>query len=212
MSIPATRRSRVYMDRYEVVARLNKEGVVRDWLEDAARQGDLQRKLTSPLELPGAPAYKAVSRGLEVLRTRALDADWHPHDYLGIPVTFNPTRTTAIAVTEGDEYTGLLGDRDPMTRALKGPNTRRATERNEGRLFDDAPVSFWYLLTYSDDGGLRAELSSPALEQDGRVRGWDERILLGTIKPIDGLDVMPRPAAPVAPATAPDVQVRRRTA
>jgi hypothetical protein len=198
----------VYLDDYEIDARLHDLGVQRQWLVEAARQGDFQRRSTSPLEFPGAPAYKAASKGLEVLRRQSIEASgWHPIFYLGIPVTFNNPRTVAIAVTEGDENTGILTEDDPATKALKGPNTSRALDTN--RLFDDAPVSFWYLLTFSDAEGLRAELSSPVLDEGGCVHGWDERVLLGQVDPGDGSTGR---AVRPEPIPAPDIQPRRKSA
>ena len=201
--------SRVYIDPYEVDARLAELAVQRTWLEEAALQGELQRRLTSPLEFDGAPAYKAASMGLRVIRELSIGAGWHPERYMSIPVAFNNDETVAISVTEGDEYVGVLGERDPSTKAIKGPNTAKVVDDN--RLFEFPPVSFWYFLTYSDERQtLRAELSSPAIEEGGRVSQWLERILLGSITgtavaaPLT--DTMP-PAAP-----APEVVVRRRSA
>jgi hypothetical protein len=205
-SNPSLPRPRLYIDAYDVDARLARDGIERGWLVDAAQRGDLERKRTSHLELPGAPAYKAASKGLEVLRMASLDSGWHPELHLGIPVTISGDRRTAITVTEGDENTGHLTDDDPVTKAYKGVNTARAADDN--RLFEDPPVAFFYLLTYSLGGILRAELSSPRITEGGHVSAWLERILLGDIGPGDD----PRVAAkPTAPVVAPPIAVMRKT-
>lgn len=202
-------RSRAYSDSYEVDARLASLGVKREWLEEATWQGQIERRFTSHLEFPGAPAYKAASKGLEVLRERSTkEAGWHPDSYLGIPVSFNGEGTVAVAVTEGDEFTGILGEKDPSTKAIKGPNTRKAVDEN--RLFQDPPVSFWYLLTFSDGERLWAELSCPAIEEGGRVTKWEERILLGEIKRQAGTTSLPESMPPAS--DAPEITVRRRPA
>lgn len=179
-------RSRIYIDTYEVDARLKQlGGITREPLLEAALHGDLIRRSTSALEFPGAPAYKAASSGLSALRSQmATLFNWHHDSYLGIPVTYNRDETVAIAVTEGDDNVGRFTEVDPKTKALKGPNTTKAVDAN--RLFDDPPVSFWYLLTFSDDEGLYVELSSPAFSESGQVSGWHERLLLGEIRETGG--------------------------
>jgi hypothetical protein len=200
-------KSRPIINWYDVEAAVDQLELRRTWLEEAVRQAELTRRFTGPLEFPGAPAYKAASRGLEVLREITVqEASWHPGNFLGIPVTFNNAETIAITVTEGDELTGLVGDEDPKTRALKGPNTARASDSN--RLFEDPPVSFWYLLIYSGEE-LRAELSCPTVEEDGVVRGWGDRIILGDVEPpAERRRVKDAPP----PNDAPEVIVRRKTA
>jgi len=111
---------------------------------------------------------------------------------LGIPVAFNPERTIAVSVTEGDEYTGIFGDKDPKTKALKRNNTAKAIEKNA--MFDDWPVKiFGTCLTYSNQDVVWAELSIPRVQLDGSVTGWEERILLGSI---DGDTGSPREVTP----------------
>ena len=192
-------RSRVYIDDYEVDLRLSQLGLTRLPLILAVRRGDIARRNTGRLELPSAPGFNAVSKGVEALREETISLLWHPDRFLGIEVAMNNERTVAVTVTEGDVFCGTMGDRDPRTKALKGPNTSRAVEDN--RLFDDPEVTLWLLLTLSTDEGLFAELSRPFEERDGVVYGWNERILLGDVSEGGALAEINR-----SPQTAPSEQ------
>lgn len=180
---PSPSPARVIEGAVDVDRRLDDLQIRRRWCVEAVLRGDFERQSTSTLEFDGAAAYKAASIGLAAFRSHAMDEGWFSTNYLGIQVAIRGDHGCAVAVTEGDHRTGIIGDHDPATKALKGPNTRRATD---SMLFDaDDAVDLYYLLTYSLGGVLRAELASPRPGSDGRVTGWFERILLGDI-PVDG--------------------------
>ncbi len=171
---------RVFIDAYDVDARLLRlGGLTRIPLIEAVLRGDNARRNTGRLELPSSPAFNAVSKGVEALREETIPLGWHPYRYLNIEVAMSNDESIAITVTEGDEFTGVFAERDPRTVALKGTNTTKAI--NDNRLFDDPPVTLWYLLAHSSEEGLFAELSSPAADTDGTIYGWQERILLGNV-------------------------------
>ena len=214
---PNQSRPRVYEEPYEVDARLRSLGVARAWIIDATRQGDLQRKLASPNDFDGCGAYNAASRGLRALCEIGSGNGWHRGEHLTIPVVFNRDENVAIAVTGGDRYTGIVDeDRDPTTKALKGPATERAARRNTKlpfglALYDEGQpigVAFWYMLTYSG-AELRVELSTPRVtDSQGHVVGWTERIIVGHVD--DGGDYSAA-RAPVGGPPEIDIAVRRKS-
>jgi hypothetical protein len=205
--------AKVVVDPYEVDARLHQLGVSRGPLIEAALQGDLHRRLNdTPDDFSATPGFSGWSRTLRVVRAelRKVHA-WHNGDFLQIPVTFNETETMAVAVSTGNERTGLPGD-DPSTNA-KGPRTAEAVESAQGGLdFDDEEigVDFWYLVTHATaDGEVRAELSNPRItDEHYQILGWHERILLGRIDPDGNWQAVP---APVAPSDI-TIDVSRKTA
>ena len=203
-------RSRVYIDSYEVDARLKRlSGLTRVPLVEAVLRGDNARRNTGPLELPSSPSFNAVSKGVEALREETIALGWHPSRFLNIEVAMNNDETIAITVTEGDEFTGVRAERDPHTVALKGPNTTKAADDN--RLFEEPPVSLWYLLTRSVEEGLFAELSSPSAGNDGVIIGWNERILLGNVSAPSGVGLAV-PSQRISPSEQAIVNVVRRQA
>jgi hypothetical protein len=178
-------RSRLYVDPYEVEVQLRQlDGLTSILLKEAVRVGDQTRRNIGPHEIAGSPAYNAVSKTLEFLRIELIPFGWHDGLHFQIPVAFNNDHSIAVTVTEGDENTGIITNKDPRTVAPKGLNTSRAID--ESRLFQDAPVAIWYLLAQSTEEGLYAELSSPLVHENGAIIRWDERIILGRIDGPDG--------------------------
>lgn len=213
-SEPANRRSRVYTELQDIVERLGRIGVDVNHVLEAARRGHLDRLLATDLDFPGRGEYDAASTGLRTL-AEISNGTWVRDSFLGIPVVVNGIGTVAIAVTAGDQFTGVNGDRDPRTRSLKGPATVQATTSprlplGESDYEDEIGVEFWYLLTTASETGLRIELSMPDITAaDDYVRSWRERIVIGDVNLGGGADRR-RPAIPIPPAPA--VPVSRKTA
>lgn len=206
---PAT----VVVEPYEVELRLTQLGVSRGPLVEAVLQGDLQRRLNnSPDDFSATPGYTGWARALRVVRTELrLKHAWHTGSFLQIPATFNEDETKAIAVSSGDERTGLVGP-DPTTNA-KGPQTAAAvTQSTQGELdFDEQGVELWYLLTQvTEDDAVMAELSRPSFmdKRNNSISSWHERIILGRIDP-EGAKIGDQP--PVA-STDISIDVPRKTA
>lgn len=203
--------TRIHIEPYEVDLRLDQLGVSRAPFVEAARQGDLQRRLATEDDFYATAGYTGWARSLRVLRqeTRALH-QWHKGDFLRIPVTYNTDETIAVAVSMGDECTGLPGE-DPTTNA-KGPSTVIAVEEaSQGALnfdADETGVDLWYLLTFATpDDELRAELSRPRFtDEQFKISGWHERILFGRLDP----DQDARIKHPIA--SDPTITVRRKSA
>jgi hypothetical protein len=178
--------ARLIFEPYEVDLRLHQLGVTRTPLEEAVRQGSLQRRLCTADDFYGAPGYLAWARALRVTRQELRKQHgWHKGDFLRIPVAYNEDESVAVAVSSGDDRVGLPGD-DPSTKE-KGPSTVAAVgESSQPELqfaSDEIGVDLWYLLTYeSNEGELRAELSSPRFtDEEDKISGWYERVIFGRI-------------------------------
>ncbi len=158
------------------------------------------------------------------LREYLLPAGWERSDENNYSLVINPTGTVAIAVATGDDATGRA-DVQPTTKSSKGPSTVEAVTSNQQQLdlvfppvAVPAPVRAvsadeqrmtWILLVHRGQGEVRCELSLPtSMGTDGRVDGWQERIILGAIptEP-DMLEITP-PSPPDQPDI--NVDVKRR--
>jgi hypothetical protein len=215
-------RAGIIFEADEVDARLSSLGLERQVCEDAVRQGELQRRLASPLDPPAAPGFSAWSRTVRALREALVPRGWDAEDN-GISTVVNPARTVAIAVATGDGSTGKPGP-PPRTKQPRGPATIAAVHRNQMSLFElfdpsaaESPISSrtpttWLLLCRSSPSGLMAEVSCPdAIGNDDRVVAWSERILLGAIERGTDLGRVDVPARP-QPHKPIDVTVSRRLA
>ncbi|MDP9383435.1 MAG: hypothetical protein M3Q29_25490 [Chloroflexota bacterium] len=203
---PAPSKARVYVDPYEVDVQLDRIGLPKTLLLQAAEDGHVDRVFASPLDFPGRGEYDAASRALRTICEEGgkVPASWHRDTYLGIPVATNLDETIAITVTSGDEFTGIDGESDPKTRSLKGPNTRTAATRQTLPLLHgldehDPAVTLWFMLTYVDVDCVRVEIATPSfVGRDGRVSGWLVRIVVGNVD-LDGIGQRMVPAAPTPP-------------
>jgi hypothetical protein len=181
--------SLLYLDDYDVDARLRKLGMSRPPLLEAVGQGELQRSLCTADDFGATPGYFAWAITLRTLRAELRQRhEFENGTFLGIPVSFNSAQTIAIATSSADARTGVMTKDDPVTRT-KGPATTQAVVENIPRQLpldlDEQGVELWYLLFHSsDEGGVYAELSKPAdLDGDNQIAEWYERILLGRIDP-----------------------------
>jgi hypothetical protein len=206
--------ARIVVERYEVDLRLSQLGVSRAPFVKAALEGDLQRRLCTSDDFYATAGYSGWARAFRVTRQECRELHhWHNGSFLRIPVTFNESDTIAIAVSPGDERTGLPGD-DPSTNA-KGPWTVAAVEEStaQGTLdldgSEEMGVDLWYLLTYSsEEDGVRIELSNPLLtDERQRISIWRERIIIGRTDP----DTNVQAAAPVVPSPI-TINVPRKSA
>ena len=154
---------------------------------------------------------------------------WGRDDAGLLSLAVSPDGKTAIAVATGDEATGDP-QRTPCTKSSKGPRTKDAIEVNvlQLHLFEQeeaiktdeqlklvlSRLTYWLLIRMDEESGtLRCELSTPIyVGLDGKIAGWDERIILGTVPFGDqptALKLDPREGLQSG-ATDVDVQVKRR--
>ena len=194
-----------YKKPVEVAERLQQLGLSEDILIHAVYAGLygwLNCTSNHPPSFPGINAWAEQTRDL---RESLLPKMWERLNDRNLPLTVNRSSNIAITPSSGDECTGLEGV-EPRTRNPKGVITRQKVKQNAEQLglFADMTESAeelveeskkwdtWLLLSYRDLTArvVRCELSRPiGIAIDGRVDGWHERIILGTI-PFDGDTVL----------------------
>lgn len=172
---------------------------------------------------PNAVGVVAWFKIVRALRDRLAPHKWTPNDANNYSTVVSPDETAAIAVAAGDWGTGRA-DAQVSTRTSKGPVTKKKADRNQLALFDpdtqhfasprpwrDVDVRTWLLLHYVDEEAeeIRVELSLPvSVDDDGRVTGWRERIILSPIAHL------PEPFSHVRPAELENdqtnIEIRRR--
>lgn len=170
------------------------------------------------------PGIAAWAETVCAIREVQIPRGWYRSDEGNLPFTVNSSGTIALTVATGDDATGRP-DEIPCTKSSKGPRTARAIEINQRQLtlFDDIRLRpqdldelnsgrmTWMLLIHRDvlRREIRCELSRPVnMNEDGRVDGWAERIILPSTPFGADTAEMPMPEVPQSPVI--DVQVTRR--
>ena len=208
----------VYEDPYSAEERLRSLGLRMEILIDVLRQGELQRRMASPLDPPCAPGFAGWSRKVRALREWLLP-EWHQSDRDNFSTVISPDGMVAVAIATGDDDTGDPSDEArPHTKYARGPATVRAVSRNEQlEMFPETipsdvlgeATATWFLLSQVEGDTIYAELSRPLqLGDDRRVGKWAERIIVGPIE-LDG-DAGSMALPPDEPIEAPDVTVERK--
>lgn len=215
---------KVYTDPIDTRSRLADLGLKEEHLLIAVRRGHGAR-LTCTINHPSqSPGFYAWSETVCAFREQVIPLNWEPSDEGNLPFTVNRDRSVAIAVATGNEDTGRP-DKEPCTKSSKGPRTKSAVADN-GRqmlLFGDVRLCpehlkkinermTWLLLIHCDMQlrEVRSELSRPiGMNEEGRVDGWNERIILGSFS-IDGdlVSVPPIDNVPQSPEIV--VEIKRR--
>jgi hypothetical protein len=146
------------------------------------------------------PGYYAYNGMLTSLSGQMCDSEeWEREDPLSMPLLINHGRKIAIAVSSGDQYTGLLIPRNkPRSKNPKGALTRELARLNQIANADEGffPVpeiplpkalaelekfTFWLTLVFFDRDRLeiRCEVSQPiSLNSQGQVNDYCLRIIL----------------------------------
>ncbi|MFZ2878704.1 MAG: hypothetical protein WA009_04125 [Phototrophicaceae bacterium] len=210
---------------YAVEDRLSQLGLNAERLGETVRRGYVAFISCTPNDPPLFPGFSAWAMMVRGLREYLLPEGWERSDENNYSLVINGTGTVAIAVATGDAATGLA-DEQPTTKSSKGPSTIEAVTSNQltldlifppvelpqpARPSDhDQQRTTWILLVHRSQGEVRCELSLPtSMGPDGRVDGWQERIILGAIPTDpDALEVAP-PTPPQQPDI--DVAVKRRS-
>lgn len=188
----------------EAEDRLAQLGVPRSALLVAVAAGEMARATCTendPLNFPGLIAWAKTTRAL---REEMSPLGWSAVNDRNLPIVLSPDGELAIFCSSGDDGVGV-GDTTPQTKNKKGMVTICAISRNCDQLSlpFDPPVavppgklperSTWVLLVHRNATELRAELSFPAaVDEAGRVVGWAERIILGSID-LGGADIVQSP-------------------
>lgn len=176
------------------------------------------------------PNHPAICRGISqwgevvaAIREQLLPREWARMDDDNYALTVNPTRTIAISVSTGDEFTGIA-DATPSTSSTKGPRTADAVIVNalQLNLFGNVPlkpeelkgsngVMTWILLFRRDVTAqeTRFELSRPVkMDSDGHVIVWAERIIFPAV-PFGTDGVLAPSDVPLSPDIVPEVKRKR---
>ncbi len=219
----------VLLKPHEVSNRLAELGLVESELLEAVRKGMAARFSCTPNHPPLAPGFYGWSETVRGLRDILMIQGWGRDDDGLLSLAVSPDGKIAIAVATGDEATGDP-QRIPCTKSSKGPRTKDAIEVNvlQLHLFEQeeaiktdeqlklvrSRLTYWLLIRMDEEAQtLRCELSTPIyLGPDGKIAGWDERIILGSIS--FGHEPNARKLdpgeGPQSGATDVDVQVKRR--
>ena len=197
-------------------ARLNVLGLDVQWLVDAVRVSELERRSCSVLEPSNCPGIKAWAAAFRTLAEQLIDRGWTKVETSGLPRIVNPKTAVAIAVLSGDDAVGRR-DRDPKSKSPRGEQSALLVRSNQRQLalFEERPfvpvpadeeqITWWLLIYSNEHGALRAELSLPVgLGDDDRFSTWKERILFD----IPEVDQLPRSFEDHEPPLEIEVSVR----
>jgi hypothetical protein len=185
---------KIHVEPHDVHRRLFNLRLKEEWLQNAIQVGQLQRASCTPHHPQPYAGHSAWAETIKTLRDILIPEGWKCDNPRGLPLVFNPKTRVSITVATGDEMTGRK-EYEPCTKSPKGPQTKSAISNNQLSLFPDhemarALKSFarkgqitWLLLIHSDPQAreVRCELSLPVgMNEQGRVDGWEERIILGS--------------------------------
>lgn len=195
----------------DVDARLAELGLTVKILHTAITQGLLARSETTLNHPPLYAGFVTWGNTVRALREELIPLQWSRNNESNYSRVFNPSNTLAIAVATGDENTGSHIE-SPMTKSPKGSATTNAVEANaaqfsfEGNGFDkidftnddSSEVKTWLLMFNITKNEVLCELSLP-IACNGKVDGWNERIILSSI-PLDptmaDIQITPLPEMP----------------
>jgi len=212
-----------YSDPNDRRTRLAELGLAAEMLVQAVQRGHsawANCTLNHPRLFPGISAW---AEAVNALRELLIPLGWNRSDEGNLPFTVNEAGNVALCVSTGDEATGRV-DESPCTKSSKGPRTANAVAVNQRQLtlFGDIRLQpedlanvngrmTWLLLMHRDLRAreVRCELSRPVnMNEDGRVDGWAERIIL-PVTPIDG-DTVEIPDSEISQTPNIVVNVTRR--
>lgn len=210
----------VHVYHHAVASRLAELGLEEGPLRDVVRRGYLAFISCTANHPPFIPGIWAWGETVRALREYVMPMGWTRSDENSYSVVIDPQGHTAIAVATGDEGTGR-SDASPATKSPKGPSTSDAVASNQMAFVFMSPTPSvaieaiqypaddrmtWLLLIHRAIGEVRCELALPSsMGLDGRVDGWRERIILGSI-PLDGdtIEITPPPQPDI------NINVQRR--
>ncbi|WP_409478691.1 hypothetical protein [Pseudobdellovibrio sp. HCB154] len=178
----------------EVNSRLHELGVSEEILRSAVEAGERARLGCTANHPRMTPGFVGWSDTVKLLRDRLIPEKWTKHDTGGLPTVVHPKGMISIAVTTGDEGTGIE-TRELRSKYSKGSATAALVEVNHTQLgFDEeilgprlfkkpsGTILTWYLVIRRLADEIRFELSLPSgLSENGQVAEWKERILFAPI-------------------------------
>ncbi|WP_413612909.1 hypothetical protein [Bdellovibrio sp. HCB-110] len=178
----------------EISSRLTDLGLTEEILKQAVEAGERARLSCTENHPRTTPGFISWAEMVKVLRDRLIPLKWTKNDGGGLPTIVHPQRKISIAVTTGDEGTGIEAA-ELKSKYPKGAATAAVVEQNFSQLcFDDTLLGprtvkkifgsmlTWYLVVRRLPHEVRFELSLPSgLSESGQVIEWKERILFAPL-------------------------------
>jgi hypothetical protein len=214
---------KVYSSPQEVPDRLLELGLNQEILCEAVQRGQAARASCTPNHPAPYFGIAAWAETVAALRELLRPLGWERVDSGNLPLTVDAAGRVSLVVSTGDENTGNLRA-NPCTRSSKGPRTQNAVTVNALQMtlfdlrlrpedLDESNGKMTFLLLFHRlpvEGEIRCELSRPiAMNDEGQVSGWAERIILPTL-PMGGRATEIPTDVPQTPKVV--VRVKRRSA
>jgi hypothetical protein len=208
----------IWSEPDDVEAALARLGLAIAPLVVAVNRGHLAAISRTSNDAPNAAGFYQWNETLRTLREELVPFEFTRSDAGGYSTAMRGDKRMAIAVSSGDEGTGVAAA-NPCTKQVKGPRTVAAVSSNATQLelfpheimmpppAEEVDHLTWILLFRAAPTELRAELSLPVTMNDGgQVAAWRERIILPR-QPLDANFTIPEPDF------GPDVEIeiQRRT-
>lgn len=195
----------IWSEPDDVAAALVRLGLAVAPLIIAVSRGYLAAISRTSNDAPNAAGFYQWNETLRALREELAVFEFTRSSTRGYSTALRSDKRMAIAVSSGDEGTGIAGA-NPSTKQVKGPCTVAAVSSNAAQLelFPDAVLMpppardeieclTWLLLFHASGTELRAELSLPVnVDEGGQIRAWRERIILPS-QPLDTAFTIPEP-------------------
>jgi hypothetical protein len=210
--------TKTYANADEVASRIRELGLTESDLSQAISRGILARSECTPNHPPLHAGFVTWSTTVCALREILMPKGWNRNDEGNYSTVRHPNNNHAIAVATGDENTGNPYA-NPMTKSPKGSSTKNAiaVNLNQAMLFPELMHILpdetaegrltWMLLINVANNKVKAELSLP-INCEGKVDGWQERLILPEIDLDPVSDFTSKPILPSLPDI--EIQVLRR--
>ena len=211
---------KVYATLTEIETTLEKMGIPLILLQEAVKAGYISRISRTANDAPNAAGFYQWNDTLRALRENLTKEGWSKDNTGNWPRAIHPERKFFIAVSSGNIATGNQSS-TLSTKSAKGPKTANAVDINATQPWivgfqelcaplektatnDSLPT--WFLLFYTDEEEVRAELSLPVgMDCEGHVDEWRERIILPALLTNTSIDL---PEPDFGPDI--DIQITRR--
>ncbi len=180
--------------------RLAEIDLLYEQLERAIIGGEIARSACTRHHPANFVGQTMWANAVKVLRDEKVPEGWTSEQDRGLPLVVHPSKAVAVTVWSGDENTGRP-DATPKTRRAHGTVSWEVVARNRGQLWLLNGLEGWeeqsvshdrltYVLLFCRVGRrIQLELSVPLYhDEQNRVCGWAERILLDPIDLDPGLD------------------------
>ncbi|AKR42712.1 hypothetical protein [Methylophilus sp. TWE2] len=166
-----------------------------DVFKEASDAGFTARLEATPAHAPTAAGSLQWHETVFALRTQLALRKWRIVDTRNCPLIVSPDKNIMIAIMTGDKDTGMeFGD--PRNQGAKGTVLSGAIQKNlelfsaKNKANKDG-TQLWVLLYHVVGAEVRRELSIPNSFYRGKITGWSERILLGSMQFNSQPDVFP---------------------